>query len=117
MEESKSNPYQSPQGKRNVRRTSRVVFLTKQRLIWIGVALIFLGLAAFTISHALFVRTIGQYEELQVISVYIDVFGLFSIVAGAAALIMSGWRREPATSFRYGGQSKHSGDSNSTSNE
>jgi len=117
MQDSKSNPYESPQGKRDARRSSRRVFLTKQRLTWIGLALIFLALGAFTLGHAVFVQSFGQNRESRTISASINVFGVLAFIAGTAALIISGRRREPRTRFRYGGQSNGAGDSNTTSDK
>ena len=117
MQDLDPNPYKSPLAEGRSRAANRKPFLTKQRLVWAGLVLIFLATGIFTCSHSLYVESFRPDAEFGTFAVLLNALGVVAFIVGASALTMSAWRREPTIRFHYGPRPNGHEDSKIESNK
>ncbi|MDA7910192.1 hypothetical protein N9Z53_02050 [Mariniblastus sp.] len=96
-----TNPYESPHVPDSDCSQSSRSFLTRQRVLWIGIGGIVAALMMITISHSMFVESRRQDGAWDNVVLLMDAIAVLIFLFGIIALAVYHWFPDPTRKYSW----------------
>lgn len=101
MRDQNPNPYESPKTESAQHARESLPYWTRQKVLYGGIALIFVALAAATGSHALFVESLAQNGTWDKMVTAIDIAAFAMFLTGLISLAVCQWFPDPRRKYLW----------------